>query len=186
MSPRTNTSAKLNETQLVLLSAASQRRTHQVLPHETMSEQAYGKAVRALLKKGLIEEATLVTPGRGRKALQGEAPYYVINEAGTAAIGVSEETADFVPEAPEAENVGAEPRRPTKRDQVIALLSRNEGASIDVLIAATGWLPHTTRAALTGLRQKGFVLDRSKGGDGRAVYRIVDQERDDTGVGRAA
>ena len=40
------------------------------------------------------------------------------------------------------------------------------------LIAATGWLPHTTRAALTGLRHKGFVLDRGKREDGTTVYRI--------------
>ena len=40
------------------------------------------------------------------------------------------------------------------------------------LIAATGWLPHTTRAALTGLRHKGFVLDRDKRADGTTVYRI--------------
>ena len=37
---------------------------------------------------------------------------------------------------------------------------------------ATGWLPHTTRAALTGLRHKGFVLDRDKRQDGTTVYRI--------------
>jgi hypothetical protein len=41
------------------------------------------------------------------------------------------------------------------------------------LIAVTGWLPHTTRAALTGLRHKGFVLDKSKREDGTTVYRIT-------------
>jgi hypothetical protein len=30
------------------------------------------------------------------------------------------------------------------------------------LVEATGWLPHTTRAALTGLRKKGLTLDRAK------------------------
>jgi len=55
---------------------------------------------------------------------------------------------------------------------VIALLSREHGATLDDLIAVTGWLPHTTRAALTGLRQKGHVLAKSKNADGRTVYRI--------------
>ena len=60
----------------------------------------------------------------------------------------------------------------TKQAHVIALLERDTGATLDELIAATGWLPHTTRAALTGLRHKGFVLDRDKRADGTTVYRI--------------
>lgn len=34
------------------------------------------------------------------------------------------------------------------------------GASLDELAGATGWLPHTTRAALTGLRKKGHAHTR--------------------------
>jgi Protein of unknown function (DUF3489) len=38
-----------------------------------------------------------------------------------------------------------------------------------------GWLPHTTRAALTGLRKRGFEIDRRKAKDARArSYVIVD------------
>jgi Protein of unknown function (DUF3489) len=37
---------------------------------------------------------------------------------------------------------------------------------------ATLWLPHTTRAALTGLRKKGHVVAKFKGEDGKTVYRI--------------
>jgi hypothetical protein len=65
-----------------------------------------------------------------------------------------------------------EKRRETKQAQVITLLGRDTGASLRELIAATGWLPHTTRAALTGLRHKGFVVDRDKRADGTTVYRI--------------
>jgi hypothetical protein len=63
-------------------------------------------------------------------------------------------------------------RGETKQARGIALLERDSGATLDELIAATGWLPHTTRAALTGLRHKGFVLDRGKRADGNTVYRI--------------
>ena len=63
-------------------------------------------------------------------------------------------------------------RGETKQTRVITLLGRDSGASLSELIAATGWLPHTTRAALTGLRHKGFVLDRDKRADGTTVYRI--------------
>jgi len=40
------------------------------------------------------------------------------------------------------------------------------------MITVTGWLPHTTRAALTGLRRNGFALDKSKV-DGVTRYRHV-------------
>jgi len=58
---------------------------------------------------------------------------------------------------------------------ILDLLQRDQGASLDDLIAATGWLPHTTRAALTGLRQRGYGLARSKAADGRTVYRILSE-----------
>jgi len=49
----------------------------------------------------------------------------------------------------------------TKIAQVIALLDRAEGSSLDEMVVATGWLPHTTRAALTGLRKKGYEIART-------------------------
>ena len=62
--------------------------------------------------------------------------------------------------------------KPTKRDQLAALLMRDEGATLDQMIAATGWLPHTTRAALTGLRKAGYAIDSDKV-DGVRTYRAV-------------
>lgn len=60
----------------------------------------------------------------------------------------------------------------TKRAQLIALLERKEGASLDDMVAATGWLPHTVRAALTGLRKSGKTIESQKM-DGMRTYRIV-------------
>ena len=57
------------------------------------------------------------------------------------------------------------PETGAKTTTVIALLEREQGATLAELIAATGWLPHTTRAALTGLRKKGHVIERSKRGE---------------------
>jgi hypothetical protein len=43
---------------------------------------------------------------------------------------------------------------------------------LEELIAATGWLPHTARAALTGLRHRGCDVCLERGETGRAsVYR---------------
>ena len=61
----------------------------------------------------------------------------------------------------------------TKIAQVIALLERPGGATLAELVAATGWLLHTTRAALTGLRKRGYAvgIDRADKARG-SVYRI--------------
>ena len=67
------------------------------------------------------------------------------------------------------------PKPPSKQQQLAALVARDEGASLDQMIAATGWLPHTTRAALTGLKKKGFVISSDKV-DGVRTYRAVTPE----------
>jgi Protein of unknown function (DUF3489) len=64
------------------------------------------------------------------------------------------------------------PRRGSKLAEVISLLGRKKGAGIEELISATGWLPHTTPAALTRLRKRGFAIERSRNEQG-TVYRIV-------------
>jgi Protein of unknown function (DUF3489) len=65
------------------------------------------------------------------------------------------------------------PRRGTKLAEVLALLEREAGASIEELTSATGWLPHTTRAALTGLRKRGYTVLRERKAEGGSVYRIT-------------
>ena len=54
------------------------------------------------------------------------------------------------------------PKPERKISAVTRLLTRVGGATLDDLVVATGWLPHTTRAALTGLRKKGHTIVRDK------------------------
>jgi len=61
---------------------------------------------------------------------------------------------------------------PSKQDQLAALLLRDQGASLDQMVVATGRLRHTTRAALTGLKKKGYVISSDKI-DGLRTYRAV-------------
>lgn len=61
-----------------------------------------------------------------------------------------------------------EPKK-IKARVVLDLLSRAEGATPDQMIAATGWLPHTVRAALTGLKKQGNTIERRKV-DGQTTY----------------
>lgn len=64
------------------------------------------------------------------------------------------------------------PRSTTKSELVLSLLQRSEGATLAELVEATGWLPHTTRAALTGVRKKGHAVEKSKRGE-ETCYRII-------------
>lgn len=66
------------------------------------------------------------------------------------------------------------PRPGSKQALVIGMLSRDAGATLKTLVAATGWLPHTTRAALTGLRKRGFMIERlHPDGKGTSIYRVA-------------
>ena len=64
------------------------------------------------------------------------------------------------------------PRAGSKQALLVNLLGRAGGATIDDLTGATGWLPHTARAALTGLRKRGFAVERISLDRGGSAYRI--------------
>ncbi len=68
------------------------------------------------------------------------------------------------------------PRASTKRAVLIGMLERPEGASVAELGRRLGWLPHTVRAAITGLRHAGHDVTRSKDAEGRSVYRLAPPE----------
>lgn len=70
-----------------------------------------------------------------------------------------------------AAKTGASEKAGSKIDKVIALMRRKNGASLDEMVKATGWLPHTTHAALSGLRKKGHSITRTKT-DGVSRYSI--------------
>jgi hypothetical protein len=69
------------------------------------------------------------------------------------------------------------PRPGSKLGIVLGLLQAAEGVSLAKLAAVTDWQPHTTRAALTGLRKRGYVISHENVGaaDGAecSVYRIT-------------
>ena len=63
--------------------------------------------------------------------------------------------------------------RRTKADTILDLLQRPTGASIAELTKATGWQPHSVRAALTGLRKKAREVVRTKDNQGVTRYSIA-------------
>ena len=164
---------KLTDLQRVLLCTAAGRDDRSLLPLvDSIADQGERvvKAIPQLLKRGLVEEVDTGVAVAWRQ--DGDRHVGVlITDAGQAAIGAG------LPTSPEPAGEPAAPppapERQTKAAIVLALLRREEGATLDELVAATGWLPHTTRAALTSLRKKGHVLDKSKRGEA-TCYRIAE------------
>ncbi|WP_426265502.1 DUF3489 domain-containing protein [Sphingomonas sp. PWP1-2] len=165
---------KLNDMQSILLSTAGQRDSGSVYPlPDTLAnaDDRASKTIAALIKRNLMEDretGDAVSVARE----DGDLRYGVfITPAGLAAIGLGEGEgagSDVTPPMP----VQPKPERQTKAALITALLQREQGATLTELIATTGWLPHTTRAALTGLRKKGRTIERSKRDDA-TCYRIV-------------
>jgi hypothetical protein len=177
---------KLTDTQLIILSSASQREDGLATLPETLKGGAAQKVVAKLIASGFLKEVRV----------KGEQPAWRTNEtghpvglkvtkAGAAAIGVEHDTNDetdrpATPNSDEAESRApvkgradqAAPRAGSKQALVISLLQREGGATLDELVDATGWLQHTTRAALTGLRKKGNTIEKSKREDDKTAYSI--------------
>ncbi|ABQ67887.1 hypothetical protein Swit_1524 [Rhizorhabdus wittichii RW1] len=158
---------KLTDMQLVLLSTACQREDGSLLPPpDSLGAQAarIRKAVEALIKKGLAaEQEGMAVPQAWRT--DGDLVIGVIvTDAGRSIIEppVAEETpageTDETPVVP----APAAGRTGTKQALVIDLLKRKGGATLTDIIGTTGWLPHTSRAALTGLRKKGHAISSEK------------------------
>ncbi|MBU0832084.1 MAG: DUF3489 domain-containing protein, partial [Alphaproteobacteria bacterium] len=142
---------KLNDLQLVLLFAAAQRDDGSLLPPpEHLADQAarIRKTIPPLIKRALVAEAATNDPAKVWREEGDDRFALVITEAGRACIGVvNEQGAPTTASA--GEIAGVPPATPSRSEQVLGLLRREEGASLDELVSATGWLPHSTRAALT-------------------------------------
>ena len=196
-------SIKLTNTQLVLLSAAAIRDDRCIVLPSNLKGGAAQKVAAKLIGVGLVKEikAKAGAPVWRRDDQIGQSFALKLTTAGGKAITVGESQAtneaseerarepvadieapagrqdvpqeSVVNTAANVTSGPAAPRSGTKIAQLIVLLQRDHGATLGELIAATGWLPHTTRAALTGLRKRGYAvaIDRSSKERG-STYRI--------------
>jgi hypothetical protein len=207
---------KLTDTQLMILSKASQREDRAVECPSNLKRGALKAFVTKLLDRGLVNE---VAATRGMPAWRqdddGGSFGLVITRAGLNAIAAEpDEPAAAEPAAgdvqaksgsgvrgrkPRAKPIsGAAPagerrtapvkhtrkqgefRAGSKQALILSMLQRKTGANLADLVSATGWLPHTTRAALTGLRKRGHVLERSRPEGKLSVYRVVQRSAQST------
>ena len=192
--------AKLTDTQFAILFEASERKDRCLIPPKTLKAAAAQKVATKLLKAGLVREIKAKTGMEAwrRDEETGQAYSLKLTDAGLKAIAADERGSQSILSTAVPPNTNEDsskaktaakmaaarsataaptatvPRQGTKIARVIELLQRDQGARLDELIAATGWLPHTARAALTGLRHRGYDVRLERGETGRAsVYRAV-------------
>jgi hypothetical protein len=196
-------SIKLTDTRFVLLGAAAQRKDLCLVAPPTLKGATAQKVASKLISAGFVKEvrAKASDPIWRRDEESGASYALKLTAAGAKAIAVDDaaepEDAGEESAAPAnrdqaailskldakdarpAEAMERGPMRPSaprggsKLASVIALLERDRGATIEELIAATGWLTHTSRAALTGLRKRGYAVAIDRSDDKRgSFYRI--------------
>ena len=155
---------RLNDLQLVLLSHAGNNENGSVLLPDTASqdEQRTARELKALLRRKLLAEVEVTDRTRSWRAEDDRLIGLVLTDAGRNALslGAEEQTAEDT--APVEDSTASAPRPGSKIAAVLALLQREGGATLDEMVEATGWQPHTTRAALTGLRKKGCSVIKTK------------------------
>jgi hypothetical protein len=173
---------KLSDTQTTILSMAAQRADNIALPlPASLRGGAASKVVGAMLAKGLLQEVDAdLRNGEPvwRETGDGHGTTLVATDAGLAAIGI--ETKDNAPKAQDAP--AARPQRAqrtdTKQAALIAMLRAPEGATLDEIVAATGWQKHTARGAMSGALKKrlGLTIHAEPEPSRGRVYRIKPDE----------
>ena len=185
---------QLSDTQAIILSAAAQREDRIALPlPDSLRGGAATKVVGAMLAKGLLQEVDAdMRKGEPvwRETGDGHGVTLIATDAGLAAIGIEPEDANPAPagatDAPteepapdtatetEAAPKARTPREGTKQATLIAMLRAPDGATIEEIMAATGWQSHTVRGAMAGALKKKLGLEvTSEKVEGRGrVYRL--------------
>ena len=191
-------SVKLTDAQLVMLSAAAQREDLCLTAPDKMKGAILAKVSAKLVKLGLVRAVRAKTGMPvWRRDDAGRSSALKLTAAALKAIAIdaqsqeSTKTSKTARPQPQPSSgattardpgiVGAKtptPRAGSKLARVIDLLRRSEGATILHLMEATGWLPHTTRAALTGLRKRGYAVVRGRVDGGGSIYRIAGSATD--------
>lgn len=195
--------AKLTDTQLLVLSAASQRQTLNLLPlPDHLKGGAIPKVLHVLLTVGLVAEVEAVEGEPvWRRTDDGRETRLILTNAGLAALGIepveppaappqagdrgesvppATAPAAHAPVAPGGADVAPvrKTREGTKQAKLIAMLRRPAGATIAEIVEATGWQSHTVRGALAGALKKKLGLDvtSEKEGERGRVYRIAGRQ----------
>ena len=174
---------KLTETQTIILTAGAQRPDNIAMPlPKGLAGAAAKMAVIKMIDRGWLQEVD-ANLRRGeplwRETGDGHGTTLVVTDAGLLAIGVEPAmakriAADYKDAGDTAPTKQPIQRAGTKQSMLITLLQAPDGATMDTIMAATGWQAHTVRGAMSGALGKklGLVVTSAKEGDGARVYRI--------------
>ena len=174
---------KLSDAQLVVLNTACQRDDRCVFPVTLkLKGNAVGNVLKSLLTKGLVEEVPATIDDTVWRHDDGAKLTLRATDAAMATLGIDGEDATTdettaEAEAPPAETPAA-PRRQrdnTKQARLIAMLRQPDGATVEEIVTALGWQPHTVRGAIAGALKKklGLNVTSEKVEPRGRVYRIV-------------
>lgn len=174
---------KLTETQSRVLAAGAQRPNNIALPLPKGLVGAAAKmAVAKMIERGWLQEVD-ANLRRGeplwRETGDGHGATLVVTDAGLLAIGIDPVVVKTVV-AIRKHGVAVpqitppKPRAGTKQAILIEMLRRPDGATMDEIVAATGWQAHTARGAMSGALGKklGLVVTSAKEEGRGRVYRI--------------
>lgn len=173
--------SSLSDMQLILLASANQRDDGSVLPIPVSiaDQDARGRlAIKALLSRTLIAEGQVTSADRCWREEEDQRVGLFITDTGRDAIAALDAPQE-VPsgnsptEPTRGQSPTSSPRSGSKQEALIERLRQENGATIDELTTDFGWLPHTTRAVISGLRKKGYAVENIRQ-DGLSRYRIVE------------
>ncbi len=170
----------LSDTHLVLLSAAAQRDDKLLVRPDKLGPKAADKLAVRFEAAGLVEAiAVTAQQPHWRVGPDDQTIGLRIVKAGLETLGIEPDPVE--PQPPYETTAlaqepapNAKPPRGGKRALLVALLQREEGASVEAIMGATGWLAHSTRAALTELRKSGHQLVSSKDDGNQTIYRLTE------------
>jgi len=164
------TQIQLSDAQSIVLSAACARDDGAVFPVTTsLKGGAVGNVCKSLLKRGLIEEVAATDLNTVWRHDEDRGPITLrATPLAHAVLGIGDASEPAEP-APEP----VRRRSGTKQEALIEMLRAEGGASIDEIVAATNWAPHSIRGAISGaLKKKLGLTITSERVDGRGrVYR---------------
>jgi hypothetical protein len=174
---------KLTETQTFILSAGAQRPDNIALPLPKGLHGAAAKmTINKMIEHGWLKEVDANLRGGEplwRETGDGHGTTLVVTGAGLLVIGIEPVVAKTVIVIRQRAIGEPEAQRPTLRSGtkqaiLIALLQRPSGATMVEIVAATGWLAHTARGAMSGAigKKLGLVVSSLKEGVRGRVYRI--------------
>ena len=174
---------KLTETQTNILTDGAKRPDNIAMPlPKGLAGAAAKMSVTKMIEHGWLQEVD-ANLRRGdplwRETGDGHGTTLVVTDAGLRAIGiepvlVKTMTAIHKHAAEPPSPKLPMPRTGTKQAMLISLLQAPEGATMEAMITATFWKPHTLRGAMSGALGKklGLIVTSAKEGDGARVYRI--------------